>query len=132
MKQDELAARVGVKPNTIWRWEHDLAEPRRLYRPVLADVLGLDESLQRPKAHAADLPSEMRRLRECLEGLRNSDAQQDDLEPGVRELLEDENMISLHTLTGDEIDFLKALRAGGRIQTPQQALMMVFAIRTVP
>ncbi|NHC15658.1 helix-turn-helix transcriptional regulator [Motilibacter deserti] len=40
--QEELARRVGVGQQTVSRWEHGLAGPRREHVARLADALGLE------------------------------------------------------------------------------------------
>ena len=44
MSQVDLAAKVGVKPNTIWRWENDKATPSVEIAKVLAEILNISES----------------------------------------------------------------------------------------
>jgi DNA-binding XRE family transcriptional regulator len=41
MSQDDLAAQVGVSRETIYKYEHDMADPRLLIFVCIADALGV-------------------------------------------------------------------------------------------
>jgi len=44
LTQDQLGRRIGVRFETVSRWERDLIPPRRRYRQLLAEELGGHES----------------------------------------------------------------------------------------
>lgn len=41
MSQDDLAAQVGVSREIIYKYEHDMADPRLLIFMCIADALGV-------------------------------------------------------------------------------------------
>lgn len=133
MDQTQLARQLGVSPSTISMYEAGDIKPRPKRLEAIAKATGRDIAwFAEDWAGGEGLSDRVDAIQQRLEMLENEDAQGGDLEPGVRDLLRDSAMMRIHELSGDEIKFLKALRAGGYVQTPQQALMMVFAIRTVP
>lgn len=44
ISQVDLADKVGVKPNTIWRWENDMTTPSVEIAKKLAEILSISES----------------------------------------------------------------------------------------
>lgn len=131
LTQAELSEAAGVSPSAISLYERGLSRPRPKPLAAIAKATGRDIAwFAEDWAGGEGLSDRVDAIQQRLEMLENEDAQGGDLEPGVRDLLRDSAMMRIHELSGDEIKFLKALRAGGYVQTPQQALMMVLALRT--
>ena len=75
LKQNELAARLGIKPETLAKWEEDRAEPRANKLQMLAGVLNVSmiwlmtgdgeglSTLEDDQADSRDILLEIRAIR---------------------------------------------------------------------
>ena len=134
LRQADLGKAIGVTGKTIQRWEKSVVEVPSYRLEAIAAATGkpltylLDDGrdVQPPAVAHPDLAAEVRRLRQRLDALANPPGEP---EPGVTALLGDPALVASLRLTDDEREALLALRASGRIQTREQALFVLSALR---
>lgn len=142
LSQDGLADRVGVSVRTVSRWETGTRYPRSDDLRAIADALGKPVSyfLADDEPAGADTSPKTIRLTidgQTFEGTPEQIAElsarltprDTNTEPGVAALLADEALCSKLGVTPAQAHALAMVRAGGQIQTVQQALSLLDALR---
>jgi hypothetical protein len=75
--------------------------------------------------------AEALRVVASIQNARRPAPREDEVEPGVRALLEDEELVAKLELSADEVEAFRAVRWGGRIATVGDALALRGAVLAI-
>lgn len=142
MKQEDLAAAVGVSKSAVHQWENGTSMPRMHLRAHIAQALGIDKALLMPemadvipaREQPRDIATEISEMRSRLEVLAGGEGRGDGAEgyPGIEALLQDPALRQALHITDDEAEALRSVSVGTHhsIETVDQAVALLSLLRT--